>query len=116
RDNLFSGWLRRRGEHLRHGADRDVLSELTVADAYEPDAVVIRESTRVRDLLAHLGNRDQSVFPVVDDAHRFVGVLTMNELGAVARGEAKKEAAVAEDLVQASDVVTLQDSLLDVVR
>jgi CIC family chloride channel protein len=34
-DSLYSGWLRRRGEHLEHGADRDVLVGLRVEDVYD---------------------------------------------------------------------------------
>lgn len=117
RDDLYSGWLRRRGEHLRHGADRDLLSELTVADAYERDAIYVREKDGVRELLAHLGNRDQSIFPVVDAEHRLVGVLTMNELGVVARNEHKLgTAVVAADVAQQSEVVAPTDSLLQAVR
>jgi len=116
-DNLYTGWLRRRGEQLRHGSDRDVLSELLVADAYEPDAVVVRESEPVHLLLQHLGSRDQSVFPVVDAQSRLVGVLTMIELGAVARGElAKGDVLVASDMVQPSEVVAPDDTLLEAVR
>jgi CIC family chloride channel protein len=117
RDNLYTGWLRRRGEHLRHGSDRDVLSGLLVADAYEREAVVVRESEPVHQLLQHLGSRDQSVFPVVDDDSRLIGVLTMIELGAVARAEhALDHVVVASDVVQPSEVVAPDDSLLEAVR
>ena len=106
RDDLYSGWLRRRGEHLRHGEDRDVLSGLTVADAYERDAVTVRESEPVHSLLQHLGSRDQSVFPVVDVHGRLVGVLTMIELGAVARADrALDDVVIASDVAQPSEVV-----------
>lgn len=116
-DNLYSGWLRRRGEHLRHGSDRDVLSVLTVADAYEPDAVFVREADAVHTVLAHLGHREQSVFPVVDDGRRLVGVLTMTDIGAVARANhALDGIVVASDLARPTEVVALGDSLLDAVR
>ncbi len=116
-DNLYSGWLRRRGEDLRHGEDRDVLSELTVAEAFERDAIVVRENEPVHLLLAHLGNRDQSVFPVVDDDAQLIGVLTMHELGAVARAEhALDNVVIAADVAQPSEVVAPSDSLLEAVR
>ena len=116
-DDLYSGWLRRRGEHLHHGADRDLLSGLTVADAFERDAVFVRETDGVRELLAHLGNRDQSLFPVVDTDQRLVGVLTMNELGVVARNEHKLgNVVVAADVAQPSEVIAPGDSLLHAVR
>lgn len=116
-DNLYSGWLRRRGEHLRHGSDRDVLSELTVADAYERDAVLVREAESVHTVLAHLGHREQSVFPVVDAQQQLIGVLTMTDIGAVARANHALDGVVlAADLAKPTEVVALGDSLLEAVR
>ena len=83
RDNLYSGWLRRRGEHIELGADRDVLAGLRVADACERDAVVVSEDAPVSHLLDHLGHRDQTLFPVVDDGGQYVGVLSAADLGRV---------------------------------
>lgn len=116
-DNLYSGWLRRRGEHLRHGSDRDVLSELTVADAYESDAVLVREQQPVHDLLAHLGHREQSVYPVVDGEQHLLGVLTMTDIGTAARAnQARDGIALAGTLAKPTEVVALEDTLLEAVR
>jgi CIC family chloride channel protein len=116
-DTLYSGWLRRRGEHLAHGADRDVLAGLTVADAYERDAVVVHEGEPVSGLLDHLGHRDQGVLPVVDDAGRLVGVLTTAELSAVARADhALDDVLLAADVAQPAESVAPGDSLLRAVR
>jgi CIC family chloride channel protein len=116
-DNLYSGWLRRRGEHIEQGADRDVLAGLRVADACEREAVVVPEGAPVAHLLEHLGHRDQSLFPVVDDAGDFVGVLTTADLGQVARsGHALDEVLVAADVARPIDVLAPGDSLLEAVR
>ncbi len=117
RDDLYSGWLRRRGEHVEHGADRDVLAGLRVADAYDPDPVVVREETPVASLLAHIGHRDQNLFPVVDDAGLYVGVLTTADLGAVARApQALDGVLIAADVARASATLAPADSLLAAVR
>jgi len=117
RDNLYSGWLRRRGEDLAHGAARDVLADLSVADACERDAVVIDEGMPVAHLLDHLGHRDQSLFPVVDAAGDFIGVLTATELGQAARaGTALDTLLVAADVAEPSEALAPDDSLLEAVR
>jgi CIC family chloride channel protein len=117
RDNLYSGWLRRRGEHLEHGTDRDVLAGMLVADACERDAVVVREDAPVAHLLDHLGHPDQSLFPVVDAAGSYVGALAAAELGQVARaGHALDAVLVAADVAQPWEVLAPDDSLLDAVR
>jgi CIC family chloride channel protein len=117
RDDLYSGWLHRRGEHLVHGADRDVLSGLRVSDAYETDPVVVREGEPVATLLGHIGHRDQSVFPVVDEEGTYIGVLTTADLGAVARaGHALDDVLVAADVATPSATLSPGDSLLEAVR
>ncbi len=116
-DNLYSGWLRRRGEHLEHGADRDVLTGLRVRDALDPDAVVVREGDAVVTLLDHLGHRDQTVFPVIDDTGAYVGVLTAADLGTVARSDHALDAVLlAADVAQPTETLELDDSLLEAVR
>ena len=117
RDDLYSGWLRRRGEHLAHGADRDVLATRTVLDACDRDAIVVREDEPVSVVLPHLGHRDQGIFPVVDGEGRLVGALTAADLGAVAReGHALDQVLLAADLAQPTECVAPTDSLLVAVR
>jgi CIC family chloride channel protein len=54
-DSLYSGWLRRRGERLQHGADRDLLAGLRVADAFDPAPAIVGEAAPLDQLLDHLG-------------------------------------------------------------
>lgn len=116
-DNLYTGWLRRRGERIEHGADRDVLAGLRVADALDVDAVVVHEADPVASLLDHLGHRHQTVFPVVDDEGGFLGVLTASDLGTVARSDHALDAVLlAADVAQPSETLAPTDSLLAAVR
>src|SRR5690606_38859520 len=50
-ENLYSGWLIRRGIHLEHGMDRDRLSGLTVADALDRRSIVVDGEERVALLM-----------------------------------------------------------------
>ena len=116
-DSLYSGWLRRRGESIEHGADRDVLAGLHVADAYESAPQVIDEAAPVDELLTHLGNTGQTYFPVVDDTHALVGIITIAELGQLARsGEHLGLLLLAGDIAHPTESVAPTDSLLEAVR
>ena len=53
-DSLYSGWLRRRGETIEHGADRDVLAGLQVRDAFDAAPRVVDEAAPLDALLALL--------------------------------------------------------------
>jgi CIC family chloride channel protein len=116
-DSLYSGWLRRRGESIEHGADRDVLAGLHVSDAYEAAPQMISEAAPVEELLTHLGRTDQMYFPVVDDSHSLVGVITHAELGQLARSEQHLGMLLlAGDIARESETVSPHDSLLDAIR
>ncbi|MEP6574052.1 MAG: CBS domain-containing protein [Gemmatimonadota bacterium] len=116
-DSLYSGWLRRRGELLEHGNDRDVLAGLLVANAYDPAPEVIGEDEPVAEFLNRLGHTGQSAFPVVDAQRHLVGMLTMADLGRVARETRSSESAlVARDAARPSEALTLRDSLLEAIR
>lgn len=116
-DSLYSGWLRRRGQSIEKGTDRDVLAGLLVSNAYESAPQVIAEAAPVDELLAHLGQTKQLYFPVVDDSHALVGVITVSELGQLARTEQHLGSLLlAGDIAQESETVTPTDSLLDAIR
>ncbi|MHB1861600.1 MAG: chloride channel protein [Gemmatimonadaceae bacterium] len=116
-DSLYSGWLRRRGERLEHGADRDALAGLRVADAYDRSAAVLAEGAVMLDFLRTLGRGNQMVFPVVDDDRLLIGVVALADLGDVAAGAGSLgQLIVAADVARPTETVTPHDSLLDAVR
>ena len=75
-DSLYSGWLRRRGERIQQGTDRDLLAGLKVADAFDPAPAVVGEQAPLDLLLDHLGSGAGSDLPVVDEDRRLVGIIT----------------------------------------
>lgn len=116
-DSLYSGWLRRRGESIEQGADRDILAGLHVADAYEAAPQVVFEGTPVDELLHHLGHTEQTYFPVVDSAHALIGVITIVELGQIAReGGSFGSLLLAGDVARPTETVAPSDSLLEAIR
>ena len=116
-DSLYSGWLRRRRESIEHGADRDVLAGLHVSDAYEAAPQAIPEGASVDELLAHLDHGNRVYFPVVDDSHGLVGVITVRELGQLARNDEHLGLLLlAGDIAQPTETVSPGDSLLEAIR
>jgi CIC family chloride channel protein len=116
-DSLYSGWLRRRGERLQHGADRDVLTGLRVADAFDPAPHVVGETAPLGQLLAHLGRGAYTDLPVVDEHRRLVGIIPLAEIGRLA-GEPREQTAdlVASQVAIPAEAVAPGDSLLDAIR
>ncbi len=117
RDSLYSGWLRRRGEHIVHGTDRDVLSTLRVAEAYDRNPTFIPERAVTSQFLVHLGAGTQDVFPVVTQYGELGGVLTVADLARIARDERDRHVGLtAREAAQATESVEPDDSLLEATR
>jgi CIC family chloride channel protein len=114
RDSLYSGWLRRRGERIEHGADRDVLAGLRVEDAYDRRPTTIHQHEPAAGFLVHLGAGSQELFPVVAVDGHLLGVLTVADLARVARE--RRDDIVAGEVVQPSETVAPSDSLLEAMR
>ena len=65
-DSLYSGWLRRRGEQIEHGADRALLDRPLRARRLRARAALFRADAPLATLLRHLRPGVQTAFPVVD--------------------------------------------------
>ncbi|HPF62515.1 MAG TPA: chloride channel protein, partial [Gemmatimonadales bacterium] len=116
-DNLYSGWLRRRGINLEHGVDRDLLAGLTVADAIDRSAIVVQAGDPVDGLIRRFAFADQTVYPVVDERRRLLGVVTLRSLGLLAQGEQPPDPGLtARDVAAPTEALTLDVTLLEVVR
>jgi CIC family chloride channel protein len=116
-DSLYSGWLRRRGEHLEHGEDRDVLAHLRVADALDRDPQAVPEWAPVEHLLERLEAVDRTEWPVVDGQGCLAGILTVADLARVARDPGTLASLViAADLAVPAEPLSPHDSLLEAVR
>jgi CIC family chloride channel protein len=116
-DSLYSGWLRRRGERIDHGADNDVLAGLAVRDAFDPQPHTITEAAPIETLLENLSYADQAVFPVVDEDGLLAGVITVWEIGRLAATASSADGLIiAADVVQPSETVGPTDSLPDAMR
>jgi CIC family chloride channel protein len=117
RDSLYSGWLRRRGEHIQHGQDQDALASLRVADAYDPSPTVIGGDAVATRFLSHLGTVHQEVFPVVAEDSSLLGVLSVEDLMRIARHDSQDQSRlVACVAARPSETLAAEDSLLEAVR
>ena len=116
-DSLYSGWLRRRGERLQHGADRDVLAGLRVADAFDPAPAVVGESAPLSQLLEHQGRGAFTDLPVVDEHRRLIGIIPIADLGRLAAEPGEKTARlVASEVAIPAETVAPGDTLLEAIR
>ena len=116
RDNLYSGWLRRRGYATHEVSERDVLTRLLVRDAFDETPVILREHESVEPVLLRVAFAAQPLFPVVSSEGRLKGVLSVRSLGLAARNRDALPGLIVADLVEATPAVTLDIPLDQVLR
>lgn len=117
RDNLYSGWLRKRGEHIELGTDRDLMDTLRVGEVFDPSRGAIPEAMPVSRLLQRLAHGEATDLPVVDSDGRLVGIVTVAQLGRLAKTEAEgTDVLVAADIAIPAEVVSPTDSVREAVR
>jgi CIC family chloride channel protein len=117
RDNLYTGWLRRRGEHIEQGADRDLMDTLRVGEVFDPAPPAIPEGMAVSRLLQRLAHGEASDLPVIDSDGRVVGVVTVAQLGRIAKSHTEAtDLLVAADIAIPAEVIGPTDSVREAVR
>lgn len=113
-DDLYSGWLRRRGQNLKHGTDRAIMADIKVREACELVPVTIPAAQTVisaRDV------PDQDGFPVTTPDGRLVGMLTMAEINRFAKeDQARGVSRTVGDLAQRVPPLAPEDTLLSGLR
>lgn len=116
-DDLYSGWLRRRGEHLSRGSDHAALERLTVRQAFASESPLLPATATVPQILELFASKSPALVPVVDEEQRLLGVLTSAELGAMARTPPSLDAILlAADVAVPSEHVLPSESLQVAVR
>jgi CBS-domain-containing membrane protein len=79
--------------------------------------VVVQASDPVEGLIRRFAFADQTVYPVVDERRRLLGVVTLRSLGALAQGDQPPDPGLtARDVAAPTEALTLDVTLLEVVR
>jgi CIC family chloride channel protein len=115
-DSLYSGWLHRRGQRIEQGTDRDLMAALHVRDAFEP-AVTVSDHAKLPEILDHLNQGRVADLPVVRTDGTFVGMITLADLGRLARDQYMLDSLIiAADVAVPTETAAPTDSLLSVNR
>lgn len=83
-----------------------LLERMTVRDVFEPSPVeVVRPSTPLGEIVQLIASSRAHYFPVVDDAGRFVGMLSANDVRQFTFEEGVYDLAIAADVMSSPPVV-----------
>lgn len=81
RYSLYTSELARRGELLRPGTDRRILTDVSLAETLDDDVTTIREDMTLAEFARVARRSNRNHFPVVDpETGRFLGMLHLGPL------------------------------------
>ncbi len=79
-ESIYTLKLSRRGVHLQYGQDIDVMQGVTVGEAMTTDVDVVYADMSLEELADEFAQTHHHGFPVLNDAKRLVGVVSIQDL------------------------------------
>jgi len=107
RHSFYTWELAERGELMRPGSDRRILSEMQVGEMLDDDFISITSGSTLDDLTRELPNTSRNQFAVVDESGRFLGMLSVTSLRGVIFDEMVRKVTPVDTVMDAA-VPTLQ--------
>ncbi|NNC51290.1 MAG: chloride channel protein [Flaviramulus sp.] len=79
--SIYTLELAERGELMTHDKDQNVLMVLDINKVIETNFIVLNPEMKLRDILKNaVAKSSRNHFPVVDDNHKFLGVIRLDDI------------------------------------
>ncbi len=110
--SIYTQGLARKGELITHDRDKTALTLLMVNEMVETQFEIVRSNQTLRNLVEAISRSNRNLFPVVDEAGNFDGVISLDDVRQLMFDQSKYDSVYVKDLMQMPDVfVTLSDNL-----
>ncbi|MGC8602561.1 MAG: chloride channel protein [Desulfomonilaceae bacterium] len=98
KESIYTMKLLRRGIDIRAGRDVNVLISMFVNDFMTMKPEIIREDTRLRELINVLHKSKHSTFPVTDKQNRLIGMLSLKDFREIVFEDSLFDIVIAKDI------------------
>ena len=78
--SIYTKRIAKQGELLTHDSDKAVLTLLKLSDFIETDFAPLIGDRSLGDLVKAISSSERNIFPVMDEAHHFLGVIFLNDV------------------------------------
>jgi CIC family chloride channel protein len=111
-DSIYSINLRHKGLNLQQGRDVDLMQCLTVGEAMTKDPLVVDETLPLTELDRLFQRTHGHSFPVVDQDHRLVGMVSITDYDREARRGQLHDRRVADIATKGNILIAYEDEAL----
>jgi CIC family chloride channel protein len=80
KNSIYTYHLAARGDLITHNKDKAVLTLMDIKKVIEKNFVILHPEGTLEDLVNAVKRSKRNVYPVVDNEHNLVGILTLNDV------------------------------------
>jgi len=105
--NIYAAELAQKGELITHDKDKNVLMMLDLDKVIETNFVLLKPEMKLGEIVKNaVAKSTRNHFPVVNEAHEFLGILTLNDIRSIMFDvDLYNKVRVSELMHSASDII-----------
>jgi CIC family chloride channel protein len=81
--SIYTIQLKNRGELITHHKDRALLSMMKIEGLIEKNFSTVHPDANLGELIKIIANSNRNIFPVVDDANNFYGIIILDQIRSI---------------------------------
>ena len=110
--SIYTIQLAKRGDVLTHHKDKSLLSMMAVPEHIETDFSIININANLGELVQVIANSTRNIYPVVDDANNFYGIVLLDHIRhTMFKPELYETTTVRSLMFKPSKVVNIEDDM-----
>ncbi|MCB0402558.1 MAG: chloride channel protein [Flavobacteriales bacterium] len=110
--SIYNMQLAKRGELITRDKDKTVLTQMDLHTQIEKDFNTVHINANLGDLVQIIAQSSRNLFPVVDDAGSFQGMIELNDIREIMfNAEMYDEVKVSSLMVEPQDLISLKDNM-----
>jgi CIC family chloride channel protein len=115
--SIYTKRLVERGEYIPHDKDKQLLSGIRVKKLIEKDLITVKPNQKLSDLVNVVRRSKRNIFPVVNDAGKLVGIITLDDIRDIMFDEeAREETIISSIMSDPPSYVSSKDSMQSVMN
>jgi chloride channel protein, CIC family len=115
--SLYTKNLNERGDYNPYDKDKQVLGIIKLEKLVETDHITIQPDKKLKDLIEVVSKSKRNIFPVVNNRHELMGIITLDDIRGIMFDEDAREKVEIRNIMHSPpDKVNFKDSMQTVMR
>lgn len=115
--SIYTKKLIERGDYIPHDKDKQLLSGIKLKKVIEKDLMSVKPDQKLNDLVHVVRKSKRNLFPVVDDAGKLVGIITLDDIRNIMfDDQARHETTISSIMNDPPGFVSSKDSMQSVMN